>query len=89
MSNEPDKSRDRSPKVAGGQTPDSGKPMAAYGLLGAGFELLVAVGALGALGWYLDSRFNLLPWLTIAGAAVGFAAGLTMIVRSGRQAFKD
>lgn len=78
MSKEPDKPRDRKPEAAG-----------AYGLLGAGFELLVAVGAMGALGWYLDQRFNLLPWLTIAGAAIGFAVGLTMVVRSGRQAFKD
>ena len=60
-----------------------------YGLVGIGFEFLTAICLFGAIGWYADSRLKTLPWLTIAGAAVGFAAGLTLMVRAGKSAFKD
>ena len=60
-----------------------------YGLLGIGFEFLASVCVFGAIGWWADARLKTLPWLTIAGAAVGFAAGLTLMIRAARGAFKD
>lgn len=60
-----------------------------YALMGIGFEFLATICVMGLLGWWLDGRFHTLPWLTIIGGAVGFAAGLMMIIRAGSRAFKD
>lgn len=60
-----------------------------FGLVGIGFEFLATICLLGAVGWWADRRWNTFPWLMIAGGAVGFAAGLAMIVRAGKSAFKD
>ena len=50
---------------------------------------VASVCLLGLVGWYLDDRLHTLPWLTIAGGAVGFAAGLMMLIKAGRNAFRD
>lgn len=51
------------------------------------FVATICVG--GAIGWYLDRRMNSSPWLMIGGLGVGFATGLVMLIRAGRNAFKD
>jgi ATP synthase protein I len=60
-----------------------------FALVGIGFEFIVAICLGGAIGWWLDRRWNSFPWLMLIGGAIGFAAGLTMIVRAGHSAFKD
>lgn len=51
-----------------------------------GLELAAAetLGVLG--GWWLDKHFNTLPWWTLAGGAVGFAAGMYMVVTGAQKA---
>jgi F0F1-type ATP synthase assembly protein I len=60
-----------------------------YGLVGIGIEFLATICFGAAIGWYLDRRMNTFPWLMLCGAGVGLAAGLVMMIRAGRQAFKD
>lgn len=60
-----------------------------YGLIGIGFEFLATICLMGAVGFYLDRRFGTSPWLLIGGGAVGFAVGLTLVIRAGLGAFKD
>lgn len=60
-----------------------------YGLIGIGFEFLAAICLVGGIGFYLDRRLGTSPWLLIVGGAVGFAIGLTMVIRAGLGAFKD
>ncbi|HSU66633.1 MAG TPA: AtpZ/AtpI family protein [Tepidisphaeraceae bacterium] len=60
-----------------------------YGAVGIGFEFLATICVGGAIGWYLDRRLNTFPWLMVGGICVGFAAGLVVMIRAGRQAFKD
>ena len=68
--------------AAGDQVP------AWYALTGIGLEFLATICAAGALGWWLDSRWHTFPWLTIAGIAVGFAAGLTLMIRAANRSFR-
>jgi F0F1-type ATP synthase assembly protein I len=80
------------PKTPAGGSPlgDSGKaPAGSYGLVGIGMEFLATICVGGAIGWYLDRRMNTFPWLMLCGAGVGLAAGLVMMIRAGRRAFKD
>ncbi len=58
-----------------------------YAGLGLQFALTMAV--LGALGWWLDSKFGTLPWLMVAGIAIGAVGGMIRIVKSvpGSQSF--
>jgi F0F1-type ATP synthase assembly protein I len=60
-----------------------------FGLVGIGFEFVAAICLCGAVGFWADRHWNTFPWLMIAGGVVGFASGLTMIVRAGHKAFKD
>jgi F0F1-type ATP synthase assembly protein I len=60
-----------------------------YRLVGIGFEFACTIGAMSLLGWYLDRKWHTSPWLLVTGVAIGFAAGLWMLVRSAGQAFKD
>ena len=45
---------------------------------------LVALG-----GWALDLRWKTSPWLLVAGVTIGFVVRLYMLIRAGKQAFKD
>ncbi|HXE51856.1 MAG TPA: AtpZ/AtpI family protein [Tepidisphaeraceae bacterium] len=90
MASEPDEPGES--EGAGSPRGDLGPPgsaPAAWGLIGIGFEFLATICVMGAIGWYLDRRWNTFPWLLIAGCAVGFAGGLMMMIRAARQAFKD
>lgn len=48
----------------------------------AGFEFLAAILLPGALGYWLDGRFGLRPWLMIAGGAFGFCVGLYRLMKT-------
>lgn len=91
MPDEPEQPGERgreSPPAGERRQSDAGPP-AWTALAGIGLEFLTTIGVMGALGWYLDRRWNTFPWLMVAGIAIGFAAGLMIMIRSARQAFKD
>ena len=85
----PDQSPTSPPRKPRGGGDDDAAAARRYGLLGIGFEFVAAICLFGAIGWWIDRRVNSFPWLTLVGAAVGFAVGLTMLIRAGRNAFKD
>lgn len=60
-----------------------------YGLVGIGLEFVVTIAVLGAIGWFADRKLNTLPWLTLVGIVIGFAVGLTMMIRAAKDAFKN
>jgi ATP synthase protein I len=45
-------------------------------------ELLVGVGVGGFIGWALDRQFGTGPWLLVLFVILGFAAGVTNVIRS-------
>lgn len=59
-----------------------------YALSGIGLEFLATICVMGALGWWLDGRWHTFPWLMIAGIAVGFAAGLTLMIKAANRSFR-
>jgi F0F1-type ATP synthase assembly protein I len=59
-----------------------------YKLATVGIEFAVAVVLLGLLGWWLDQKLGTLPWLTLAGAAVGFATGLWLMIKAAFGSFR-
>jgi ATP synthase protein I len=60
-----------------------------YKMAGAGFEFIVAVLLFGGIGWALDRWLGTSPWLLIAGAGLGFFAGLYILMKMARGMFKD
>ena len=56
---------------------------------GLGMEFAIAVGLFALGGWALDRHWQTSPWLLVAGVVLGFALGLYMLIRAGKQAFKD
>ena len=51
--------------------------------LGVVFPVATAVGFF--LGRWLDGLFHTNPWLTIAGTAIGIAAGFVNLFRAGKS----
>lgn len=47
----------------------------------ASWQLVASVGLGTALGWWLDRKFDTAPWLLVAGAVLGMAAGLYSFFR--------
>jgi ATP synthase protein I len=45
-------------------------------------ELLVGVGVGGFIGWALDRQLGTGPWLLVVFVILGFAAGMTNVIRS-------
>ena len=60
-----------------------------FALSGVGFEFIAAVGALGGIGYWLDSKYGWKPWGTLIGVAVGFTVGLTRLIRFASKSFKS
>ena len=58
-----------------------------YRLSGVGMEFVVAVLLFGFLGRWLDSHMGTSPWMTLLGFCIGFAVGLYMLIKAGRQMF--
>ena len=48
-------------------------------------ELVVGIAVGGFIGKVLDGQFGTAPWLLIVFLMLGFAAGLTNIVRTARR----
>jgi len=47
-----------------------------------GLQFALTILAVGALGWWLDSKFDTQPWLLIAGACLGMVGGfLSLLAR--------
>ena len=85
-----DSSSSRAEQRSSGANPRAeSRPAGGYALLGIGIEFVVTICVVGAVGWFADRRMNTFPWLTLAGAAVGFAVGLTLMIRAANRAFKD
>jgi F0F1-type ATP synthase assembly protein I len=62
--------------MSSGSSPDPRELGFYFALAQIGFEMMVPVG----LGLLVDFLLGWLPWLTIAGAGLGFAGGLTHMV---------
>jgi F0F1-type ATP synthase assembly protein I len=60
-----------------------------FGMLHVGFEFIVATLLFGGLGWYLDRRWDMAPWLMITGGALGFAVGMWLMVKAAMKMFHD
>ena len=48
-------------------------------------ELLVGVGVGGFIGWALDRQLGTGPWLLVLFVILGFAAGVTNVIRGAQQ----
>ncbi|MBX3474142.1 MAG: AtpZ/AtpI family protein [Planctomycetes bacterium] len=48
---------------------------------GIGVLFALVFGLPTLLGYWLDTRFGLLPWLTLAGAVLGAVSAMTLVVR--------
>ena len=48
-------------------------------MVGVQFALAVIIGL--GIGYYLDSRFDTFPWLTLFWLIIGFLAGLKNVYR--------
>ncbi len=59
-----------------------------YRMSGVGLEFIVAVGFLGAIGYYLDRRLDASPLFLLIGGGIGFAVGLWIVIRTAMKSFK-
>jgi ATP synthase protein I len=50
-----------------------------------GAELLVGVGIGGFIGWAIDRQLGTGPWLMVLFVILGFAAGVTNVIRSAQE----
>jgi ATP synthase protein I len=48
-------------------------------------ELLVGVGVGGFIGWALDRQLGTGPWLLVVFVFLGFAAGVTNVIRGAQE----
>jgi F0F1-type ATP synthase assembly protein I len=55
---------------------------------GLGFEFLAAILLPGAVGYWLDGKWNTSPWLILIGGAFGFAVGLYRLLKSASKAMR-
>lgn len=49
---------------------------------GLGIQFTLTLVLLGALGWWLDSRFGTRPWLLVAGVLAGGVLAFYSLLRS-------
>lgn len=56
------------------------KGLGTYGTVGLEFALSVLVGLFG--GQWLDKKWGTTPWLALAGAGFGLAAGIRSLMRA-------
>lgn len=57
-------------------------------LLTASWQMVAAILLPTLLGWWLDERLHTKPWLMLAGAIIGIAAGLFGFIRTALAAGK-
>lgn len=48
-------------------------------------DLIAGVGVGGLIGWALDRQFGTTPWLLALFVILGFAAGLSNVIRLAKQ----
>ena len=48
-------------------------------------ELVVGVVVGGGIGWVLDRQFGTTPWLLVLFLVIGFAAGMSNVIRTARR----
>lgn len=60
---------------------------AGYVDLGLRLALVILGGTLG--GWWLDKKWNTLPWLTLTGTALGLVAGFYWFILALRDLERD
>lgn len=71
------------------KAPPSGDPRARGAAMGAAFkivaELVVGVAVGGGIGWALDRQIGTAPWMLVLFLMLGFAAGISNVIRSARR----
>ncbi len=73
-------------KATSAPTPDDGSRGAAFGqATKISVELVVGIAVGGFIGKVLDTQFGTAPWGLIVFLMLGFAAGLSNIVRTARR----
>ena len=75
-------------KAPAGRRSDSKHRANPLSLVGTGLELGGIVAMLTLLGWWLDRRYDLTPWLMLTGAFIGIVGGLYNVYRQGKRYFK-
>lgn len=65
------------------------KPFEAWRYSGLGLELVGAVGALAAVGYWIDRRFDSSPWGVLVGAGIGIVGGMWNLIREGLRASRE
>ncbi len=48
-------------------------------------ELVVGVAVGGGIGWFLDNQLGTRPWMLVVFLVLGFAAGLSNVIRTARS----
>ena len=46
-----------------------------------GLQFALTILAMGALGWWLDSKFDTQPWLLFSGAGLGMVGGFLSLIQ--------
>jgi ATP synthase protein I len=71
------------------KAPQTGDPRARGAAMGEAFkiavELIVGVVVGGGIGWALDRHLGTAPWLLIVFLLLGFAAGISNVIRTARR----
>lgn len=60
-----------------------------WNLAGVGFEFVAALLVPGAIGYWIDGKFDTRPWLMLVGGLLGFAIGMMNLLRSAKKTFKS
>lgn len=76
-------------EVKARKAPPPGDPRARGAAMGAAFklaaELVVGVVVGGGIGWALDRHLGTAPWLLVLFLVLGFAAGMSNLIRAARR----
>lgn len=64
----------------------SGQTRQIGSLMGIGIQLVATIVGFGALGWWLDTRFDTKPWLLLAGVIFGATGGMIGFIRTALMA---
>jgi ATP synthase protein I len=93
MAKPPDRRNNEAPPDPNSPAPQDTPPgdsdlSAWYRLSGVGLEFIAAVLLCGGAGWWLDRHLGTSPWLMIVGGAVGFGAGMWLLIKASQSLFR-